>query len=220
MNLTAETEGWLLGLPRKRRQVVLAGLDEFARGLRDQTRTTDDLKKVEAASRAATDVLKLLMTATSGRFLRLAELLAELRAATDAEEMTGEELEASGRLQVLALYRTVEEESLTVAELEAAGISRQRLKQLRDQNRLLGVKLPFQRGFLYPRWQFARDLRPRGFLPRVLAAAAEEGLDALTVHRVMTNPAAGGGASPLELCETGQIEQALNALRTVGELGG
>ena len=41
MNLTAETEDWLHELPRKRRRVILAGLDEFARGLRDETLGTD-----------------------------------------------------------------------------------------------------------------------------------------------------------------------------------
>ncbi len=220
MHLTAEIEDWLHELPRKRRQVVLDGLDEFARALREQARVADDLKRIRAASRAATDALKLLMTVRSRQLMDLAGQLADLRAATDAAEMADEELEASGRLQVLALYRAVEEESLSVAELEAAGISRQRLQQLRGQDRLLGIQLPFRRGFLYPRWQFAADLRPRDFLPEVLAAAREQGLDGLTVHRLMTRPDAGGELSPLALCEQGLLEQALNVLRAVGELGG
>lgn len=216
MNLATHIEHQLDALFSRRRRAVLAGLNTVARELLRQSLIAEDLDKVEAASRAATDTIEILMRAPS----RQLERMAELRAETAAAEMDLEGLEASGRLQVLALYRAVEEESLSVSELAAAGISRQRLQQLRDQDRLLGIQLPFRRGFLYPRWQFGEDLRPRDFLPEILAVAHEQGLDALTVHRVMTNPAAGGGVSPLELCEQGQSGQAINALRTLGELGG
>lgn len=137
-----------------------------------------------------------------------------------AEELETEELETRGRLQLLALLGAVKDASLSVAELESAGISRQRLKELRDQNYLLGIQLPFQRGFLYPRWQFEDDLTPKAFLPRVLEVADEAGLDALTVHQILTNPAAGGGVTPLQLCEDGRIETTLDILRAFGESGG
>ncbi len=220
MNLPAKIEDRLQSLPSKRRRVVVDGVNSFARELVEQSASTDNLKRVEAASRAAVDALDLLMMATSRQLERLGKLLAELRAGTDAEDMDLEALEASGRLQVLARYRSVEDQSLSVAQLEAAGIQRQRLKQLRDQDRLLGIKLPFQRGFLYPRWQFGDDLRPKMYLPEILKVARAEEIDALGVHLVMTNPTAGGGTMPLELCEQGRLDLALNALRGTGELGG
>jgi hypothetical protein len=221
MDVPAQIEARLHELPSKRRRVVANGLDRLARELVALSAVTDDLRKLEAASRAAADAVELFMTGTLGQLTRLARLLAAMRGETKAEEMTLGELEASGRLQVLALYREVEEESLTVAELEGAGIQRQRLKQLRDQGRLLGIRLPFQRGFLYPRWQFGEDLRPREFLPEVLEAARETGLDEMSVHRFMTRPqSSGGNPTPFELCEQGRVDLALNALRAAGELGG
>lgn len=220
MDFPAQIEARLHDLPAKRRRTVVQGLNRLAAELVALSAITDDLKKLEAASRAAADVVELLMTGTAGQLTRLARLLDDLRGGIDAEELTPGELEASGRLQVLAVYRAVEEESFSVAELEEAGIQRQRLKQLRDQDRLLGIQLPFQRGFLYPRWQFGEDLRPRRFLPQILAVARESGWDALSVHRFMTHPQKGGAPAPLELCERGSVELALNALRAAGELGG
>ncbi len=220
MELTPNLEHQLRGLPQKRRRVVVDGLNSFARGLLEQSAASGDLQKVETASRAALDALEVLMSASPELLARLTDVLAELRTESEAAEMDLAELKASGRLQVVASYRAVEAESLSVAELEAAGIQRQRLQQLRDQDRLLGIRLPFQRGFLYPRWQFGDDLRPGRYLPELLAAARQAGLDALTVHRVMTRPTADGDRTLVDLCQQGAIEPALYALRNVGELGG
>ena len=220
MILPAKIENRLQSLPTRKRRVVVDGVENFTRQLLEQSKSSSNLKRVAAASQAAVDAFDLLMLATSGQLERLGSLLAEMRVSTDAETLDLPSLEASGRLQVLALHRRVEEESLSVAELEAAGIQRQRLKQLRDQDRLLGIKLPFQRGFLYPRWQFGDDLRPKSFLPDLLKVAREEEIDALGVHLVMTNPTAGGGKTPLELCEQSRLDLALHALRGTDELGG
>jgi hypothetical protein len=220
MNLAPKIEDRLRSLPSKRRRVVVHGVNSFAQQLVEKSSNSNSLKRIEAASQAAVDTFGLLMMATSRQLDRLSKLLAEVRTEDEAEVADVEALEASGHFQVLALYRAIEEDSLSVAQLEAAGIQRQRLKQLRDQDRLFGVKLPFQRGFLYPRWQFGDDLRPKDFLPDIMKVAHEEELDAFGVHLVMTNPAAGGGTTPLELCEQGRLELALNALRGTGELGG
>jgi hypothetical protein len=220
MDLAPAIETRLRELPPKRRRVVLDSLNALARELLDRTSATRELKKVQAAGQAAVDAVEVLMGGRRPEVERVSEVLAELRAGTEAEEMDLGELEASGRLQLLALYRAVEEDSLKVAELEEAGISRQRLAQLRQQDRLLGIKLPFQRGFVYPRWQFEDDLTPKGFLPEVLAAAREEGLDPLTVHRVLTRPEAGGGEPPVALCQGGRVDLAVNALRALGQSGG
>lgn len=220
MSLPPQIESRLRSLPSKRRRVVVEKINGYAHELIAQAANEDNLGKLEAVGQASVDTLDLLMLATARQLERYRQLLADVRAAADPEQMELEDLEASGRLQVLELYREVEEASLSVAELEEAGIQRQRLKQLRDQGRLLGIQLPFRRGFLYPRWQFGRDLRPKEFLAEVLRVAGEKGLDPLSVHRLMTHAGSGGGTTPLELCEQGQTRLALNALHGTGEVGG
>ena len=220
MNLAPQLEQRLHDLPGRRRQVVEDSLNGLAQELLEGELATASLAKVEAAGRVAIDALEVLMTASPELLERVGQALADMRAEIDAEETDPDALAAGGRLQVVELFRRIEAESLTVAQLEAAGIQRQRLKQLRDQDRLLGIELPFRRGFLYPQWQFGDDLRPRSELPDLLAAAREAGLDAITVHRAMTRPEAGDGATLLELCARGRLDLALNALRTFGELGG
>lgn len=220
MTLALAISDRLQQLPERRRRLVEEGLNRFAEELVERSAEVGDLKKIEAASRAAVDAVDVLMFGRREELERLQELLAELRSRLDADGMELMELEASGRLQLLALYRGVEEESLSVAELEEVGISRQRLKQLRDEGRLLGILLPFRRGYLYPSWQFQEDLTPLSFLPELLEVAAEEDIDPLTVHRLLTNRPAGDGATPLQLCEEGRVDLARNLLRAHGQSGG
>ncbi len=129
------------------------------------------------------------------------------------------ELEAQGRLRVYSLFRTVEGQSWTVAELEGLGIQRQRLKQLRNQKRLLGIKLPSHRGFLYPHWQLTEAMRPREIVQELVEAGEDAGLDSLGLHLLLTNPRAGGGETPLEMIERGRSDLALNVIRTADEMG-
>jgi hypothetical protein len=150
-------------------------------------------------------------------------LLDSLRDA--AERASGDEAEAAaleqwGRLQVLASYEQVREESHTVAWLEEHGISRQRLNQWRRSGRLAGIPdVPGVKGFAYPQWQFTDTLRPKDWLPRVLEAAAEARLDELALHRFMTNPEAGDGRSPLQAADSGDVETAVRLVAAANELG-
>lgn len=220
MELTPALETRLQELPAKRRKAVVASLNELAEELLDHWAVTSDLARIEAAGQAAADTVELLMSGGARDVARVSKLLAEIREDHDAEDMSLDELEASGRLQLLTLYRSVEEESFQVSELEEAGISRQRLAQLRRQDRLLGIDLPFQRGFLYPRWQFDSYMSPKAYLPELLAEARRAGLDNLTVHRLLTRPESGDGAPLYERCDQGRVDLALNALYTVGQSGG
>lgn len=220
MELSPVLETRLQKLPAKRRRAVVASLNELAEELLEDWAATADLARIEAAGQAAADTVELLMGGGVRDVARVSRLLAEIRDGHEAEEMSMDELEASGRLQLLTAYRAVEEESFQVSELEEAGISRQRLAQLRRQDRLLGIDLPFQRGFLYPQWQFGRDLTPKGYLRELMKEAHLGGLDALTVHRVMTQTKVGEGASLVELCDRGRVDLALNALRTASQSGG
>jgi hypothetical protein len=106
------------------------------------------------------------------------------------------------------MYEQVRGEVHTVGWLEEQGVSRQRVNQWRQAGRLYGIKgIPGVRGFAYPRWQFEDTLHPREFMPALTAAAEDARLDPLALHGLMTNPAAGGGQTPLALLERG--EQAL-----------
>jgi hypothetical protein len=225
MALTAKIEKQISTLSAQRRKIVEDALNEMAEELLERTADSSELSRAAAAGRAAVDATGILMTGKGAEIARVAEVLAAIRdeRSTEArEEPSLEKLEAWGRLQLLSLYRSIEEDSIKVADLEREGISRQRLGQLRNQERLLGIDLPFQRGFVYPKWQFERDMRPKAFLSKLISAARAEGLDGVSLHQLMTNPSAGErpGETLVSACDRGETDLALNAIRTFGESGG
>ncbi len=121
-----------------------------------------------------------------------------------------DELEVRNRLRVFARYREIEERSLSGPMLqERLGVSRQRLGQLRNEKRLLGLRLPIRREVHYPLWQFGEDGRPLGIVPRLIEAAEEAGMGALALDALMTNQAAvdaGDGETPADLLRSGDLE--------------
>ena len=149
-------------------------------------------------------------------------LLDELHetACRSGDEPDAGTLEQWGRLQVLATYEGVREESHTVAWLEEHGVSRQRLNQWRRAGRLCGIAdVPGVKGFAYPRWQFTDTLRPQDWLPPILHAATEARLDGLALHLFMTNREAGDGRSPLETAESGDVETAVKLVAAANAQG-
>ncbi len=131
----------------------------------------------------------------------------------DAED-TGAEVEVKGRLRLQALYQRIFADSYSVKDLTAQwGVSRQRLAQLRGEDRLFAVSVPFQRSRLYPRWQFGEDLRPRPLMPNLIQEAKQSGLDAIDFHQLMTNPASGAGTTPVELLDQGEEQKVLDIIR-------
>jgi hypothetical protein len=171
-------------------------------------------KQLDEQGRAAVDTLRLLVGGGADRLETLIDAL-ESPAVEGYADISEEEAEARARLRLHALYQRVIRDSFTVSELtQRVGISRQRLKQLRDQDRLFAIEVPFQRGMLYPRWQFGiADGKPRAQMPQLIAAAREGGLDAISFHILINNAAAGGGLSPLDLLEAGEERRVLRILR-------
>ena len=225
MTLTAEIEARIEALPASRRKIVEETLNTLAVGLVERTSETRELARASTAGRATVDAMSLLMTGDEGAVARVEEALANLglsRISTTTGEASRdpEDLERWGRLKMLAFYRAIEEASFKVADLEEVGISRQRLAQLRAKDELLGIKLSFQRGFVYPRWQFGRGMKPKPYLPDLISAARREGLDAISLHGLMSNPEAGGGEPLYEACDRGRVDLALTAIGVSGELGG
>jgi hypothetical protein len=117
-----------------------------------------------------------------------------------------DELEVRNKLRVFARYRGIEERSLPGSELrERLGVSRQRLGQLRKERKLLGLRLPIRREVYYPLWQFDREGKPLGIMPRLIEAAEEADVSALALDALMTNLEAvdAGGETPAELLRSG-----------------
>ncbi len=123
----------------------------------------------------------------------------------------------AARLELLA--DRVRSQSVAGRELRVElGISRQRMQQLRESGRLLGVQPPLRTEYWYPRWQF-RGGEVHEVLPRLLAAARERGLSPLGLHLLLTDADAGIGAKPLaELLEK-RPEDVLAIVAGAGEIG-
>lgn len=162
----------------------------------------------EALSGAISGVARVLLGGSSED---IAALENELRRGRENDSASLEELEVRNKLRVFARYREIEERSLSGTELrERLGASRQRLGQLRKEERLLGARLPIRREVYYPLWQFGEDGRPLEAMPRLIEASAEVGLGALALDSLMTNPGAveseTGGATLADLLRSGDPE--------------
>lgn len=217
----AEVKERIDELPRKRGEVVESAATLLAEALVESAQRAESLDDVRRATRAANDAVTVLIGSFGTGKSHLAAFLRSLEQLDErsADDLSDEELEAWGRLRLAELFDEARAQSFSVAELEQRGLSRQRLQQLRSQGRLLGLRLPGVRGYLYPRWQFGRDLRPAPLMRDLLEAADEARLDPLGLHVLMLNPAAGAGTQPAKLLRQGGEETVLGVVRAAGEQG-
>lgn len=133
----------------------------------------------------------------------------------DEEPDADEDLErarAQARLRMQAVFQKIRRESLTVGELKPYK-SRQRLQQLRDEGRLFAIKSPYERGLLYPSWQFDEGYEPRTAMSQVLNTAKESGLSALSLHQLMSRRR-DSRPTGIELLDAGKVDQVLRLLST------
>ena len=209
-----EREAGMHRLSPQRRHVVGETLDNLANLVLGSAFEEDlSAKQLEEQGRVAIDALRLLV---EGGPERLEALIAALETSGgESGESSDEDSEARARMRLHALHRRIVQDSYSVAELaEQMRLSRQRLKQLRDQDRLFAIEVPFHRGWFYPRWQFEiASGKPWAELPELIATARSAGLDAAGFHLLMSNPTAGDGISPLALLEAGDKEAVLQILR-------
>ena len=119
----------------------------------------------------------------------------------DAESPSQAEQEARNLRRVFALWRRAAEESLTAEDL---GVSRQQLKHLRDACRLVALRLPLRREFVYPAWQFSATGEPLEGISEVAQAAEEARLSPLALHLLMVSPAAEDGTTPADWLASGK----------------
>lgn len=164
----------------------------------------------EALSGAISRITRVLLDGSSEDIAALEDKLRRDRE-DERHPDSLDELEVRNKLRVFARYREIEERSLSGPELqERLGVSRQRLGQLRNEKRLLGLRLPIRREVYYPLWQFGENGRPLGVLPRLIEAAEEADMGAIALDALMTNPAAveseAGGETPADLLRSGDPE--------------
>lgn len=161
----------------------------------------------------AVDTFRVITRGTSRQLQSVIEAL-EPVTPDDPDTVDTDEAERRGRIRLQALYGKIVADSYSVADLRAMwGISRQRLGQLRREERLFAITVPFQRGMLYPRWQFGPDERPRPIMPNLIKEAKAAGLDAIGFHQLMSNPSSGNGTSPVQMLDYGQEELVLGIIR-------
>jgi signal recognition particle subunit SEC65 len=129
-------------------------------------------------------------------------------------------IRARNRARLELLSDQVRSESLPGRELtRQTGLSRQRLQQLRDAGRLLGLRPPLRSEYWYPRWQFDERWNVKEVVPRLLSAAAEARLTPLGLHLTLTNPAAGiAGQALVELLDE-HPDEVLESIAGAGEIG-
>jgi hypothetical protein len=136
---------------------------------------------------------------------------------TDEEPHSATAQEARNLRRVFALWRRAGEESLTADDL---GVSRQQLKHLRDGGKLVALRLPMHREFVYPAWQFdSATGQPLDGIPDVLEAAGEAKLSPLGLHLLMVSPAAEEDTTPAEWLAAGKRDYVLELVAAANAHG-
>jgi hypothetical protein len=172
------------------------------RGGQITERATFAAELVDLLLRGSASEVESLVEALKPLPLREGESEADLRAAEDR-----------ARLRMKGIYLRTIEESFSVTQLrEELGCSRQRLQQLREEDRLFAVDVPYERGLSYPRWQFDLSGRPREEMNSLIVAARASGLDALGFHLLMTG-SRGDERSGVQMLREGDTEEALALVR-------
>jgi hypothetical protein len=158
--------------------------------------------------------------------------LREVEAALEEFPKVGEEGLAAGSALEAARMRNIvrvledrvrlRDETLRSGAVEKIiGVGRERIRQMREGGRLLGIVQGERRPTLYPYWQFTEDGKVVEGLEEVVAASREVGMDPETLHFFMTEPDGriGGATPPVELLRRGGTEEVARLLLSSG-LGG
>jgi hypothetical protein len=202
----------LQALPNPSREAMLGAVANFGGSLLG-LRTPAQIQERAAI---AADVFEVLLKGNSRQIEALIEALTSASPQSDgvkAEEIDLSEAEARARLRMKATFRKVLDESLTVSQLrDEFKLSRQRLKQLRDDDRLFAIEIPYHRGMVYPAWQFDPSGRPLTAMQALIRAARNAHLDALGFHLLMTGRRE-GGRSGVQLLRDGREDLALSLVR-------
>ncbi|MEK6252328.1 MAG: hypothetical protein AABM43_10365 [Actinomycetota bacterium] len=181
---------------------------------RAMTRLFTDLAEQRSARqlreqmRVALDTTRALVSGRPRVFEAVSKVLDQARDLDEAQ------IDTLNEARLIALHNRVREDSHLGKDLEKWGLVRQRLHQLREENRIFAIKIPQERGLLYPEWQFDPEThRERAGVAELISTAKDVGIDPLSFHLLMTNPEAGDGTAPVKMMESGDIESAQVILR-------
>ena len=107
------------------------------------------------------------------------------------------------------------EESLSGSWLSSRlGVGTHRLDAMRRGGELLGVRRPGGQDYLYPAWQFGADGKPRAVLPRLIAAAREQGMSDDRLYEVLAaRTGISGDARLADALREGKDEYVLSVVR-------
>lgn len=136
-----------------------------------------------------------------------------------APEPSLAELEKVNAANRFAQWRQAMRESFSTAELEANGVSRQQLEQWRKLHKLIALRPPFGRGFVYPAWEFSQDARPLALIPALALAADEARLDPLSLHLLMVSETATPDGPLMKALKAGKDDYVLAVVRAAGAQG-
>jgi len=198
-------------LPDFSREAMLGAVAHFGGSLVStlppQARTS---RQIQERANLAAELFDLLLHGRAEQVEALIDILQPLPESSTENEEGLRAAEDRARLRMKAIYFRVIEESFTVAQMrEELQLSRQRVKQLRDEDRLFAVKAPYEKSLLYPKWQFDSSGRPRAEMPGLIVAARDAGLDSLGFHLLMTGRR-GEAPSGVQLLRDGDIDAALS----------
>ncbi len=210
----------LANQPRIRKALIEAFHAVALRNALDESKHARSVDELRQWTEVSSFLLRLLRHSRADVLRSLLETVHEVAESKDGDESDEMALDDWGRLQVLATYAELRDESYTVAWLQEHGRSRQQLNQWRQRGLLFGITgLPGVKGYAYPRWEFSETLRPKEWVPRVLEAAEVARLDPLGLHMFMTNPEAGDNRSPLQAAEDGDIDTAVKLVTAANAQG-
>lgn len=171
-----------------------------------------EISNVQLADRAqlAIDAFTVVLTGNRRQLASVIDAL-EVDDEGDSDDFDVEQARARARIRAQAIFRKVLDESLTVGDLKPYK-SRQRLQQLRDEGRLFAIKTPYERGLVYPAWQFDDNFDPLPVMADLIATAKAVDLSPLAFHQVMTGRR-GSGKRGVELIASGREDLALSLLK-------
>lgn len=161
---------------------------------------------------------------SSERLRGLSDALEGLPKAGEEGVPEGAALEAArvrNLARVLEDRARLREETLRTGAVEKIlGVGRERLRQMRDRGRILGMVRGERRPTLYPFWQFTEGGEILEGLEEVIAASREVGMEPEALHFFITEPDERlDGTPPVELLRRGDARGVVRLLLSSG-LGG
>lgn len=201
------TRGSSKAKPQRLRVVDQAAAQVYEQLTADARSAALPQKRLAENAELLVKLVRKLSAGTDSERAQLFELVKD-RDVADSDAAGREHAEDRAQARAQRIYRRIRTECYSIEELSPYIKSRQRLKQLRDKDQLFALKTPYERGLIYPKWQFTDMMQPREDVPRLIAAAKKAGLNALTFHQLMAGTR-DEGPSGAELVASGETDAAI-----------